>query len=202
MKKQPEITARTRARILDAFGELYKENRIEKISIGALMRSAGLNRGTFYEYFTDIYDLLDAYEDRMILTLTGRADQYFRTHPEQELPFSEITGGFSRILTDYEEEIVLLLEKAPTFRVKLRTHLRERMLATIHMDAADPYLEYYLSFVIASITNLIECWHSNHKDITGEELLAFSQQLVFHGFLGGLQKYNPDALPPLSCDEP
>ena len=33
MKKQPEITAATRRKIMDAFWTLYKEKAIEKISI-------------------------------------------------------------------------------------------------------------------------------------------------------------------------
>ncbi|MDO4182320.1 MAG: TetR/AcrR family transcriptional regulator [Coriobacteriia bacterium] len=46
-------------RIEEAFWELVQENAPERISIVALSKQAHCNRGTFYYYFTDIYDLLD-----------------------------------------------------------------------------------------------------------------------------------------------
>lgn len=195
MKKQPEITARTRTRIMNAFWELYKEQRIEKISIGAIMRSASLNRGTFYEYFTDIYDLLEACEERLLGSLSDKAEAYFARHAETALPFLNVTSSLAEILTAYEEDVFILLNKDPGFRSKLKSHLRERMLAEIHIDPSAPYLEYYLAFAIAAITNLIECWHTEGKQISAEELLTLSHQLIFNGFMGALEKFNQEAQP-------
>ena len=45
-------------RIKQAFWELLTSKPIEDISIGELTMRAGCNRGTFYYYYTDIYDLL------------------------------------------------------------------------------------------------------------------------------------------------
>ncbi len=36
MKKQPEITAATKQKIIDSFWELYKEKSIDKISVGEI----------------------------------------------------------------------------------------------------------------------------------------------------------------------
>ena len=66
MKKQPEITALTKQKLIDAFWTLYEENRIDQIRVKEITYIANLHRGTFYEYFTDIYDLL-AQEEAEIL---------------------------------------------------------------------------------------------------------------------------------------
>ena len=47
MKKQPEVTAATRQKLMDAFWTLYKEKAIDKISIAEITNITGNNRGTF-----------------------------------------------------------------------------------------------------------------------------------------------------------
>lgn len=69
MKKQPELTARTRKKLMDAFWDIYCEKGIHQTTVGAVTKTACFNRGTFYEYFTDIYDLLDQLENDLLDSL-------------------------------------------------------------------------------------------------------------------------------------
>ena len=55
-------------RIEEAFWELLETSSPERISVVALSKQAHCNRGTFYYYFTDIYDLLDRVIDKNIPT--------------------------------------------------------------------------------------------------------------------------------------
>ncbi len=48
----------TRQRLATSFKELLSKKSIEKITISDLTNSCGINRQTFYYYFTDIYDLM------------------------------------------------------------------------------------------------------------------------------------------------
>lgn len=57
MRKQPEVTEQTKTNLRTAFWELYKEKPIEKITIKEITDAAGYNRGTFYLYYKDVYDL-------------------------------------------------------------------------------------------------------------------------------------------------
>ena len=66
MKKQPEITAQTRERLIEAFWSLYREKKIEQITIKQITDLAGYHRSTFYEYFVDIYDVLNQLEDDLL----------------------------------------------------------------------------------------------------------------------------------------
>lgn len=49
----------TEEKITGAFLSLYEEKPLEKISVKALAEKAGINRGTFYDHYLDIYDLYD-----------------------------------------------------------------------------------------------------------------------------------------------
>lgn len=62
VRKQPEVTVATRARLVDAFWGLYAEKPIEKIRVRDVTDWAGCNRTTFYEYFADVPQILESEE--------------------------------------------------------------------------------------------------------------------------------------------
>ena len=54
MKKQPEKTAMTRQAIVDAFWVTAKLRGLHQVTISEITKRAGLNRGTFFVYFSDV----------------------------------------------------------------------------------------------------------------------------------------------------
>ncbi len=66
MKKQPQITEQTKANLRSAFWTLYTRKPIEKISIKEITDLAGYNRGTFYLYYNDVYDLFSQIEEELL----------------------------------------------------------------------------------------------------------------------------------------
>lgn len=66
MKRQPQITEKTRQKFVEVFCELYSQKPIEKISVQEIANRSGYNRSTFYQYFTDIYELLDSVENDLL----------------------------------------------------------------------------------------------------------------------------------------
>ena len=63
MKEESRKVAETKKQIKQAFFDLYATKKIEHISIKEITDNAHLNRGTFYVYYRDIYDLLERTED-------------------------------------------------------------------------------------------------------------------------------------------
>ena len=66
--KNDQLSASVEQRIEEAFWALSEKNPIERISVVALSKEAHCNRGTFYYYFTDIYELLDRIIEKNIPT--------------------------------------------------------------------------------------------------------------------------------------
>ena len=56
----------TKENIKSAFWNLYKEKQIGKITVSELCKIAGYHRSTFYEYYQDIYDVLEEIESELI----------------------------------------------------------------------------------------------------------------------------------------
>ena len=66
MKKQPEKTARTKQNMIDVFWKLAEEKGFDKVTASALAKEAGVNRATFYSYFTDMDDLVFQAEEQIL----------------------------------------------------------------------------------------------------------------------------------------
>ncbi len=62
MKKNSKVMTKTKQNLIDAFWEIYCEKRIDKITVKEITQKAGYNRSTFYEYFIDVYDVLEQIE--------------------------------------------------------------------------------------------------------------------------------------------
>ena len=61
----------TQRLIREAFTGLLKQKPIQSISIKELCEVAGINRGTFYAHYRDIYDLREKIESDMYRDVLG-----------------------------------------------------------------------------------------------------------------------------------
>lgn len=63
--KQPAVTEQTKNNLRRAFGGSTSKSP-RKITVKQITDLAGYNRGTFYLYFKDVYDLLEDIEAKML----------------------------------------------------------------------------------------------------------------------------------------
>lgn len=63
MSKNDQRIRLTKMLIRKAFTELLQNKPVQSISVKELCTAAGINRGTFYAHYTDIYDLMHQIED-------------------------------------------------------------------------------------------------------------------------------------------
>lgn len=151
MKKQPELTEQTRQCFLDAFWSLYAQKPLEAISVKEIAAKAGYNRGTFYEYFSDIRQCLDAIEDMALPSFDELPPAPGVDARPPELLESFI-AQYRRRLEYYD---VLLGERGdPSFQRKLidsiKATVKSRMpdLPAMPENELDCLLEYTLAGMI------------------------------------------------------
>ena len=128
MNKQPELTDKTRRGIIDAFWKLLM-NR-EKLSVISVSRAAGVNRSTFYQYFTDMEDLREKAEMQVLEDVKKKISQVFpKGFPVSLKAFAKTYAG---IMED-EGERLTALRKAAAHRwnVAQTEQYVERRLATL-----------------------------------------------------------------------
>lgn len=54
------------ASVIDAFFSRYGDSSLRGVTVGGITEVAQVNRSTFYEYFQDVYDLVDQVEEELI----------------------------------------------------------------------------------------------------------------------------------------
>ncbi len=179
MKKQPEITERTRQKFVDAFWALAKEKPVSKIAVSELTRLAGYNRSTFYEYFLDTDDLLSYVEDKLIDEVKKVAQ---KSISDEKPP----TNFFRMVFSAMNEEIYILLGSNgdSSFLPRVRTELIPLASQFLPCPSDLENFDYLVAFVNSAMFGLLERWHENNKDISPEEISEMMQRLVYGGLSG------------------
>ena len=188
MKKQPEVTAKTRKKLMDAFWKIYCDKGIHQTTVGEVTRSAGFNRGTFYEYFTDIYDLLRQLEDELLEELKRQIEERF--HDGLPKNFDEFSNTCAHIFSLYGDRLYMLMSTQgdPAFPAKLQKELRPIMLSITGLSQEEPYLDYLTAFGFSAMLGLVGHWYEKGKEIEIEKLFQLIQSLVATGILGYTKK--------------
>ncbi|MCX7745273.1 MAG: TetR/AcrR family transcriptional regulator [Clostridia bacterium] len=182
MKKQPEITTQTRQNLVDAFWSLYCENRIEKITVREITQKAGYNRGTFYEYFTDVYDVLENIENSLIPTL----DEL----PPISTPTGTLGMPLDMFLKLYEKNSkyysVLLGDNGdPAFASKLKNSIKPTIMEVFadkpNVDLME--LDYIMEYTLSAMIGIMSYWFKQTETLTSEKLFELIYRLMEEGVM-------------------
>jgi AcrR family transcriptional regulator len=188
LNKQPEITQRTRQNLIDAFWSLYSQKRIEKITVREVTSLAGVNRGTFYEYFRDVYDVLETIEAQSLLTIAEFPPLVDLDHLSPEL----ITSIVERYREKFYYYEVLLGDRGdPAFQRQLKDSVKSAVLQAlaqkenINRVEIDLLLEYVLSGLIGILIYAFQ----NRPDLPKEEVVAMLYGSLRDDLVGKLKPF-------------
>lgn len=180
MNKRTEITAQTKQNLMDAFWDLYCEKRIEKITVKEITNKAGYNRGTFYEYFTDVYNVLDEIENALIPSL----DEL----PPISTPTGTIGMPLDVFLSVWEQNAkyysVLLGDKGdPAFARKLKNSIKPTIMKVLE-DKPDIDLreiDYILEYTLTAMIGIMTYWFIEEKTLSRDRLFSLIHKLMEDG---------------------
>lgn len=157
---------RTEKLILDGLVTLLQEKSIKNITVRELADLVDINRSTFYLHYTDIYDLLEKTEQRLLEQLKSAAAE------EWQNEFSP--DHFFRFL---EQAFTILAENAPlcsalmgangdiTFIRTIEDLVQEKGIQTLHSfapaDISEQDLQYVTTYVLTGCVGLIGHWLKN-----------------------------------------
>ncbi|MCD8040347.1 MAG: TetR/AcrR family transcriptional regulator [Clostridia bacterium] len=181
MHKQPQITERTRETFIEAFWLMYKDSPAGQIKIGELSQKAGYNRSTFYEYFTDIYDLLHQAEDGLINEFKNGALQKF-PNGIKAASYESIIRALVELFDLLGERLFLIIGENgdPSFQNKLRKQVMPFLQQMTGQDLGK-YAEYVSTFSFSGAMGILKFWHENKKDISEEEIVTLLVSLLSKG---------------------
>ena len=176
MKKQPAVTAATRQKLTDAFWELMEKKDPGRITIKEITDLADYNRGTFYQYFTDIYALIEEEEEGILSAIREiNAPKILMESPES------LPDAIVPFIEQNKRKIALLLaRRGDVFLGKIKTEMYPFFLRSYEIpDTASSRILF--SFVIGGITQALVEWQTSEQTLTIEQIAP----VILEGLLEG-----------------
>ena len=186
MKKHSDLTEATKAHILNAFWELYKEQPFEKISASAVAVKANVHRSTFYRYFTDIQNVLEEFEDDLLKKIENdglyNLPQFvvaLKNMPSEEA-MEKGDELISNLLMKYSEKIYYLTNSRgdSQFKDKFYNWLRQQVLTATTPVTASMEFDYIFTLIFTiMITNSNYCYE-HRAEYSPKTFTALSRRII------------------------
>ncbi|MDY5051176.1 MAG: TetR-like C-terminal domain-containing protein [Candidatus Mucispirillum faecigallinarum] len=162
--KTPEI-------LKDAFWQLYSEKDINKIRIVEITDLAGYNRGVFYSYYKNIYEMFDAIEREIMLEIKEIS------HLIQSFILDETYNQdkLAVIINNYkknEKYLKVLFTKSdnPRFMMRIKKMLKDNLIKEAKKaGSTKENIEYYIEYYVSGMLNLLIYWFVNGSKLAVDE---------------------------------
>ncbi len=187
MKKQPEITDQTRENLIGAFWSLYCQKKIDHISIKEITDIAGYHRSTFYEYFVDIYDVLNQLEEELLAKMKAEVIRSLSIETKNNL--AQIVADLYETQDEYLH--VLLGEHGdPHFAKKMKAEMGSALKRRFGLSENEIHTSYIIEFGLSAIISTITYWYQNNKNLPSNELVVLVRSMLINGVFPMVQKYS------------
>ena len=185
---------KTKRAIKKAFFALLAEKDLNDISVTDISRIAEINRKTFYNYYTGVFQLVDELENEILSKLDatlkeidiiesikepqklfalfdetiGINDPFLRTMLEAD----KVSGFFSK----FENEIICLI--------------RDEVSKQAHTDPAAT--EYIIHFILAGEISVYKAWLRSDRSFPADKLSGMIHEMALDGIRSLVRKNIPD----------
>ena len=161
-KKEDRRVRRTKKLLTQALTQLLQEKQAKEITVKELTDLADMNRGTFYLYYRDIFDMLEKIEDSLFTSLGG-----IMVRHEEEAASAKTKPLLLDLFSFIEEnreifQVMLSANGDMSFLHRLNEVVREKcrnaFLALQSSQAAEEEFDYHYSFAVFGCAGLIRAW--------------------------------------------
>ena len=186
LKKEDRRVRRTKKLLTQALTELLQKKQVNEITVKELTDLADMNRGTFYMYYKDIFDMLEKIEDELFQKLDVIAQTHEHGDPTQQV--KPILLDLFRFIEENQEMCRVLLSPNGdmNFLHRLYEAIRERSLE-IWKDQmgslGEKEFDYRYSFVIFGCAGMIRAWVNRNCQETDMQMAELADRMIRRGIL-------------------
>ena len=188
-KKEDRRVRRTKKLLTQALTQLLQEKQINEITVKELTDLADMNRGTFYLYYKDMFDMLEKIEDGMFEAL----DAIISLHEHDDV--SQQTKPILLDLFDFIEEnqemcrVLLSPHGDMNFLHRLNEVVREKCLKAwpeIRKEKGEADFDYHYSFVVFGCAGIIRAWVNRNCSESADKMAEMAYGMILRGSLSGV----------------
>ena len=192
-RKPDRRVVKTKRAIRNAFAKLLCEKDIDKITIKDIADTADINRKTFYNYYSGVYQIIDEIENEVVENLKSSisdidAEDYLK---DPYKIFDKITEAISQDMEFYENLLKMntnlsLFQKIVDL---IKQQIKEAFLVRVDIDQSrlDVMIEYTISGMIAAYKS----WFNSDRKLTLKEISDVMARLWYDGISVFMQDYLP-----------
>lgn len=179
MATQTERKNQTRDKLIGAFFELNNEKPIDKISISQITARAGCHRSTFYEYFSDIYDLREQEESSILKLQMDNLILPIKEGKLNPLDSQSFLYPLSAIFEKKQLSLAVLVGQYgdPSFQQRMKENIKTSLFDVLPLLKNDVKKEYLFEFFTSGLIAAINKVHEKN-DISINELIQFLHPLM------------------------
>ncbi|MEK3889468.1 TetR/AcrR family transcriptional regulator [Bacillus sp. FSL K6-3431] len=157
--------------ITDAFLLLLQEKSLNKITVTEICKEADINRGTFYSYYNDPFDLMKSIEDEMIEKMMSAINN----------SGDESLYEILNLILKNKEFCKIILNEKSSSRV-LNTILNSTYESTIAEkkqlpNANETHIEYFFTYATGGTIEVIRKWINDDMKVSTEEVVQILKSM-------------------------
>ena len=185
-KKEDRRVRRTKKLLTQALTQLLQEKQINEITVKELTDLADMNRGTFYLYYKDMFDMLEKIEDGMFEALDAIVSPH--EHDDVSQQTKPILLDLFRFIEDNQEMCRVLLSPHGdmNFLHRLNEVVREKCLKAwpnIRKEKGEADFDYHYSFVVFGCAGIIRAWVNRNCPESAEKMAEMAYGMIHRGSL-------------------
>ena len=184
-KKNDHRARVTKMLLRRSFTELLRHKPVQSISVKELCEAAGVNRGTFYTHYTDIYDLLAQIENDMAEDLSNSLSPLFTADDVDLSMFKVCSEVFACLAYNADLCAVTLGEYGDkSFVYRLIGIGREwyiKKYSECFPEVPADSLEYYFNFMCSGCLGMLRKWLNDGMIISSGELAHMAEKIMLSG---------------------
>ena len=193
-RKEDRRVRRTKKLLTQALTELLQTKQIQEITVKELTDLEYMNRGSFYLYYRDIFDMLEKTEDSLFEAL----NDILTLHENEGIHTSirPVMLDLFRFVQENQEMCRVLL--SPTgdmsFLHRLNEVVREkcrRFWPRLENEQDEIVYDYHYQFAVFGCAGLVRAWVSRDCRESPEEMAGLADSMILRGILGN----SPENLP-------
>lgn len=181
---------KTRKAIFDACVALTKEMDFQQITVNEIVKTADINRGTFYLHFEDKFDMMNSFENEMIEKIEN---VLLNNLPDEQSNQQFLESRYTTIIeilqcyTDNKELLQLLLRSSnnASFQLKLREKLKvvltKQVLPKISTHELNIPIDLFVILFTSASLSLAEYAYQSDTEFNSEELADFLMKIMMQG---------------------
>ncbi len=185
-KKTDRRSIKTKKAIRNAFAQLLSRKPLDEITVKDIAATADINRKTFYNYYSGVYQIIDEIENQMIssLDLLVSDVDFKEAMQNPRILFEKMTTVLYDDLDFYGH--LLKIDRNVSLVSKITGLLKEKVKSAFssQIEVDSGKLDVMVDYAISGMIGVYQSWVNSDRKQSIEEIAEIINMMCFTGIAG------------------